>query len=165
MGTRLLLGMGLIAGLLVGAQGAAGAATSGCWSFHDYERNLSVATNTSRAGSALKALTLDPELSMAARIHSAEMARAGKPYHSNPEHVAKLVDGVWHMIGENVGVGGRVSSLHEMFLASPTHRYNIFKTRWDRIGVGEVFRDGRHWVTVLFEDGRDLDTTLRRRAC
>ena len=165
MGTRLLLGMGLIASLLVGAQGAAGAATTGCWSFHNYERNLAAATNTSRAESGLKALTLDPELSMAARIHSAKMARAGEPYHSNPDDVAKLVVGIWHMIGENVGSGGPVSSLHVSFLESPPHRYNIFQTRWDRIGVGQVFRDGRHYVTVLFEDGRDLGTTLPRRAC
>ena len=164
MKVRLLVGMGLLAGLLVGAQGTANAGT-GCWSFHNYERKLAAATNESRSRSGLKALTLDPELSMAARVHSAKMATAGTPYHSDPDDVASLVDGVWYLIGENVGVGGRVHSLHEMFLDSPTHRHNIFKSRWDRIGVGEVFRDGRHWVTVLFEDGKDLDTTLRRRAC
>ncbi len=165
MGTRLLLGTALIAGLLIGPQGAAGAATSGCWSFHNFERNLAAATNASRAGSGLNTLTLDPELSMVARTHSAEMARAGRPYHSNLNDLAKLVVGEWHLMGENVGVGAYASSLHERFLASPAHRDNIFNPRWDRFGVGRVFRDGRHWVTVLFEDGRDLDTTLRRQAC
>ena len=165
MGARLLVGLGLVASLLVGAQGTSGAATTGCWSHHDYEKRLAAATNASRSEASLKKLVLDPELSMAARIHSREMAAAGETYHSKTEDIAPLVEGVWYLIGENVGVGGRVSSLHQMFLESPTHADNIFQARWDRIGVGEVYRDGRHWVTVLFEDGRDLDTTLRRRAC
>ena len=165
MGARLLVGIGLVASLLVSTQASAGAATTRCWSFHDYEKRMAAATNASRGEASLKALVLDPELSMAARIHSAEMARAGETFHSDTNDIAPLVEGVWYLIGENVGVGGRVVSLHQMFLESPTHRENIFQRRWDRIGVGEVFRDGRHWVTVLFQDGGNLDTTLRRRAC
>ena len=162
---RLLLGVGLVAGLLVGMTGSASAGSTRCWSHHTYEEDLAASTNESRASAGLKRLVLDPELSMAARVHSAEMARAGTTYHSKTEDIAPLVKGVWYAIGENVGVGGRVVSLHEMFLESPSHRENIFKKRWDRIGVGKVYRDGRNWVTVLFEDGRDLDTTLPRRAC
>ncbi|MDQ3940704.1 MAG: CAP domain-containing protein [Actinomycetota bacterium] len=136
-----------------------------CWSFRTYEQRLSIATNQTRIEAGLKKLTIDPELSMAARRHSHEMAEAGRTYHSDTGDIAPLLDGLWHAIGENVAVGGRVRSIHEMFLESPRHRENIFKRRWDRIGVGSVFEDGRNWVTVLFSDGSDLTTTLNRRYC
>ena len=161
---RLVLVAMLVAGVLVGAQSPARAA-DGCWDFHSYEKDLAAATNASRSDAGLRGLVLDPELSMAARVHSRDMARAGKTYHSRTDDIAPLLKGSWELIGENVGAGGTVRSLHELFLQSPSHRANIFKARWNRVGVGEVFRDGRHWVTVLFEDGADLDTTMRRRAC
>ena len=42
----------------------------------------------------------------------------------------------WHYVGENVGVGGDVSSLHAAFMASAPHKANILDKDYTQIGVG-----------------------------
>ena len=161
--TRALVGLSLFVSLLVLQSSTASAAQ--CWNYHTYETRMAQLTNESREAKGLSTLVLDPELSMAARIHSRDMARQGRTFHSTTDSLDGLLTGRWRMISENVGAGGSAEAMHEMFLNSPTHRENIFKENRNRIGVGTVKKDGRTWVTVLFENGRNLGTTLNRRYC
>jgi uncharacterized protein YkwD len=51
---------------------------------------------------------------------------------------------------DNVGAGGRVSSIVKGFLGSPTHFAHILDPRWRLTGVGVVRSESRIWVTQIF---------------
>ena len=57
----------------------------------------------------------------------------------------------WSTLGENVGFGGDVDSLHKAFMNSPAHKANILFFSFKHVGVGVVKKDGLMWVTVIFE--------------
>ena len=70
--------------------------------------------------------------------------------------VERYVTTAWQRIGENVGVGYSVSSLHDAFMNSSGHRANILGD-FNRVGVGVVHEaSGRIWVTVVFIKGPAL---------
>ena len=161
---RVLVGLTLLASLLVVGQ-ASTATASGCWEFHNYERQLAELTNETRDNNGLSVLPLDPELSMAARSHSRRMAKQGRLFHSNTEFYASRLNRSWHDMGENVGVDGNPEEMHKAFLNSQTHREKIMGSHWDRMGVGSVKKNGRVWVTVLFMDGRNPGTRMDKRYC
>lgn len=57
----------------------------------------------------------------------------------------------WRRVGENVGVGADVGSLHTAFMNSPTHRNNILDPGYTHIGVCvDRGSDGRMWTTHRF---------------
>ena len=163
---RTTLGLLLLASLLAVATPTATVAAE-CWTFHKYEKALATATNETRKDHDLNWLPIDPELSMAARVHSREMARKAELWHSDTNDIARLVDNTWVWMGENVGAGSDVDDMHAMFLRSSAHRPNIMNERWDWIGVGTVKgQDGRTYMTVLFHDGGpNLGTTMNKRYC
>lgn len=102
-------------------------------------------------------LTGDPAAANVARAWSQRMAGAGQISH-NPNLAAEVsawVTSQWSRIGENVGVGYGVSSLHDAFMASSGHRANILGD-YNRVGVGVVMASGRMWVTVVFIKGPAL---------
>lgn len=111
--------------------------------------------NASRASNGRGALTADPAAAEVARSWSERMAVAGQISH-NPNLAAEVsawVTNQWSRIGENVGVGYGVSSLHDAFMASSGHRANILGD-YNRVGVGVVRESsGRIWVTVVFIKG------------
>ncbi len=97
--------------------------------------------NGLRAGKALAPLTVDPELTAVARRWAAKMAAADAISH-NPR-LADEVAANWQKLGENVGVGMQVDSLHEAFVRSPAHYRNLVDPDFTTIGVGVVLgRDG-----------------------
>lgn len=57
----------------------------------------------------------------------------------------------WRKLGENVGVGGDLNSIHNSFMTSSGHRNNILDPAFNQLGVG-VTRDGagRYWVVHEF---------------
>ena len=66
-------------------------------------------------------------------------------------------DGDWRGLGENVGVGYSVPSLHDGFMNSPGHRANIMGD-FDYVGIGVALAGSRTWVAFNFVKG-DPDTT------
>ncbi|MFN2614324.1 MAG: CAP domain-containing protein, partial [Actinomycetota bacterium] len=70
-------------------------------------------------------------------------------YHN--QNLGSDVKGNWTMVGENVGVGPDVATLHQAFIDSPEHRDNILERSYNQIGVGVAYgADGNIYVTEDF---------------
>jgi uncharacterized protein YkwD len=112
------------------------------------ERSMKRFINTARIRHDTDRLFFRRRLVRVARSHSRAMANQGSLFHSS-NLGAKMPKG-WRIVGENVGVGYSIESLHEAFMASAPHRKNNLRPAYERIGVGVVRRDGRIWITVVF---------------
>lgn len=108
--------------------------------------------NESRRQAGAAPLVIDDTLVEAARAHSNWMADEGRIFH-NPD-LDEVAEG-WSTLGENVGRGGDVESLHAAFMASDGHRANLLNPIFDKIGVGVVWSDGTPYVTEVFMDSAD----------
>ncbi len=53
-------------------------------------------------------------------------------------------------MGENVGAGTSIGAVHRKMMRSSSHRNNILKQGFDRVGVGIVRAKGLVWVTEIF---------------
>lgn len=114
-------------------------------------------TNSSRASYGLRAYAVRSDLTAVARRQAYRMASQRRMYH-NP-NLGSEVSG-WQAVGENVGRGWDVASIHRAFMSSSSHRANILSTRFTEIGVGvarasngeifvsEVFR--RPWTVATY---------------
>ncbi|HLF40062.1 MAG TPA: CAP domain-containing protein [Acidimicrobiia bacterium] len=104
--------------------------------------------NALRAGRGLPTLQVHPNLVDKARAWSATMTAAGKIWHST------LSDGItadWVKLGENVGMGGSVDSLHKAFVASPKHFENLIDPDFTYLGIGVVYApNGTIFVSEMF---------------
>lgn len=129
------------AGALIAATGASAAV--------DDEQTFVDLINADRRAAGVGPLTVVPELVEGARDHAAEMRAAGTIYHS--DDYGSHVDG-WYKMGENVGSGGSVESLHGAFMDSPGHRANILDPAYDGVGVGVVWDGGVPYVVEIFMD-------------
>jgi uncharacterized protein YkwD len=110
--------------------------------------------NAERDRYGLADLQWDSELAPTSRSWSAHMASQGTLSHDpNLALVASLVEPDWRSVGENVGVGYSVQSLHDAFMGSPGHRANVLKPGYNRVGIGVVHSGGKIWVTVRFLQG------------
>lgn len=149
---------GVVAGLLLSAllPTPAGAA---CYVNNSDERSFAGKINMARSAAGKNRLHLDPELSKAAKVHSREMVRRETLYHTPTDTLKRRVTR-WTTLGENVGVGGTVTSLHTAFMNSAAHRSNILYSGFRHVGVGTIQRGGRLWVTVIFEARTDPGSTL-----
>ena len=137
------------------------AQTSGdaCWDVKGSERGFAKRINNVRGLAKRGSLRLDPELSRAARLHTREMVKQDKLYHTPSDKLSKRVTN-WTILGENVGVGGDVDSLHAAFMASPAHADNVLYDSFRHMGVG-VIKDGdKMWVTIIFEAQTNPGTIL-----
>lgn len=105
------------------------------------------ALNSARAAQGLPALQIAGDLTSVARSHSRVMADADHLHH-NPD-LGAAVSG-WRKVGENVGRGPSVSSIHDALMNSPGHRRNILDADWTQLGMGVVVKDGQLWVTQVF---------------
>jgi hypothetical protein len=113
--------------------------------------------NAERTSRGLNALALRPEVVPVARAWTASMVSTQVLSH-NPS-LASQMPSDWTTIGENVGFGADVDSLHTAFMNSTGHRANILGD-YHQAGVG-VDRDarGRMWVTVNFMKSRSPQLT------
>jgi uncharacterized protein YkwD len=137
---------------------------SRCWDYKRSERRFAKKMNKARRRRGRGRLSLDPELSRAARVHTREMIRRNTLYHTSNAKLRRRIVG-WSTLGENVGQGGSVRSLHKAFMNSTYHRSNVLYGRFRHTGVGVRKRRGRMWVTVIFEARRDPGTRLRMPRC
>lgn len=148
--------------LALGGLSPASTATAvrNCYNIKDSEKDFTAKMNLARSASGVGRLHLDRELSKVARRHAWEMDNKNTLYHTPSSKLRWRVTR-WNMLGENVGVGGDVASLHRAFMQSPAHRANVMRSSYQHVGVG-VHRDDNHmWVTIVFEAHRDPGTRLR----
>jgi uncharacterized protein YkwD len=128
------------------------------------ERRFAHEIDEAREEAGLPGLDFDPELARVSRKHTRAMARSEVLYHT-PSGVFYGRVRNWRLIGENVGAGGSVSSLHQAFVASPDHLAIILHPRLEFVGVGVKHAGGRMWVTVTFSKGGNPDSSLPMRTC
>lgn len=103
--------------------------------------------NEERARAGLGKLKVYWDLVDDARAHSKLMDRENDLHH-NPKLNEVTAPGYWARLGENVGVGFGVDSLHRAFMNSDGHRANILGD-YTHIGIG-VHHPEQLWVTVVF---------------
>jgi len=136
----------IVSVLLIGLVPAP-SASAACYSPKRPEKRFARKINQARTGVNLR---LDPQLSKVAKVHTREMVRANSLHHT-PSNVLRRRVTNWVELGENVGVGSTVTSLHSAFMNSTAHRANILRSSYRYVGVGVIRKNGRMWVTVIFE--------------
>jgi uncharacterized protein YkwD len=146
------------------AQATSTSSNNSCWKYKASEKGFAHKMNAERVLQGVGKLHLDPELSKAARKHTTEMWKADSLYHTPSNKLRHRVTN-WVIIGENVGVGGTVDSLHQAFMDSPAHRDNILLSTFRNVGVGVAQKNGRMWVTVIFEGVSNPGTPLSMPSC
>jgi putative cell wall-binding protein len=106
--------------------------------------------NRERRGNGLRPLAMVPGARDVARSWSVAMANKGQLSH-NPNFAPQLSQRFpsYLRLGENVGVGGSVTSLHTAFMNSSGHRANVLGD-FGYAGVGVQWSGSRLWVTVNF---------------
>lgn len=154
----------LLAATYAVAPARAGSGDNPCWSYRNAEKGFARRINAERAERNLGKLSLDPELSKAARVHTWAMVRNDDLFHTSSDTLRRRVTN-WTILGENVGVGGTVASLHEAFMDSPAHRDNVLYSTFRHVGIGALKKGGRMWVTIIFEAVADPGTTLPMPRC
>ncbi|HET7481894.1 MAG TPA: CAP domain-containing protein [Actinomycetota bacterium] len=160
---RLVPVVSILASLLV-VSSSTTAAAGACWSPKPEEQQFRSAMNLARSANGESQLQLDPELSKAARLHTREMTAKDLLYHTPDSSLTNRVTH-WSVLGENVGVGGTVDSLHDAFMNSSPHRANILYSQFRYVGIGVREAEGRMWVTVIFEASSDPGTRLPMPSC
>lgn len=114
------------------------------------ESSFLSAINSARANAGLAPLQMDGSLRAHARAHTADMIAAGDYFHSTNGELQSAAGSGWTKLGENVGRGGSVSSLHNAFMNSSSHRANILGD-YNYVGIGADWSDtGVLYVTVVF---------------
>ena len=112
-----------------------------------------------RESRSLPPLRRDPQLDAVARGHAARMARAGQLAHDvgdgDPFDRLREAGLEARHAGENVAHAATIALAHRALWKSPSHRANLLRRQFDRLGVG-VVRDGRGeaWVVELFAGDR-----------
>lgn len=142
----------------------AAGADNPCYKFTAAERGFASKMNQERRARGLGTMKLDPELSKASIRHTKEMTNANTLVHSTTTQLTRRVTN-WSSLGENVGVGATVDSLHTAFMSSPAHRDNILHGPFNNVGVGVKNDGGRMWVTVIFETRSNPGTRLAMPNC
>lgn len=150
LGTSRWLATILIAALATAGSGlSAGASAEG-----DFLAKI----NAERSSRGLNTLSVDGGLASHARKHTQDMINAGEIYHSSEAELKAAAGSGWSAIGENVGRGGSVSSLHQAFMDSPGHRANILGD-YNYVGIGTGTSNGVLYVTVVFMKKGSTTTT------
>jgi hypothetical protein len=144
LGKRRWLSMILVVALATIGFSASAGADSGS------EQGFLSAINSTRSSNGLGPLKMDGGLQSHARKHTADMIAAGKIYHSSSGELKGAAGSGWDKLGENVGRGGTVKSLHKAFMDSSGHRANILGD-YNYVGIGtDTSDDGILYVTVVF---------------
>lgn len=133
----------LVVALATIGLGASAGADSGS------EQGFLAEINASRAAAGLGPLKMDGGLQSHARQHTADMIAKGDIYHSTSAELKAAAGSGWTKLGENVGRGGTVGSLHKAFMNSSGHKKNILGD-YNFAGIGTDTSDGVLYVTVVF---------------
>lgn len=134
-------------------------ASAACYSPNRKEKRFARLINKARGAAGKVKLRLDPEISKVGKVHTREMIKSNTLYHTPSKKLRNRVTN-WVTLGENVGVGSTVPSLHKAFMDSPAHLENILYSSYRHVGVGAIKRNGRLWVTVIFEARKNPGSPL-----
>lgn len=108
--------------------------------------------NQVRRNHGLPVFRLNRALSTDAWRHSKRMAEKNRIFHT--DNVYRLVrsygPSTW---GENVGMARWLWRVRQLWMQSFSHRANILRRAFRRVGVGVVKARGSVWVTVYFYGG------------
>ncbi|MGH2751623.1 MAG: CAP domain-containing protein [Actinomycetota bacterium] len=152
-----------LASIVLAALIPATTATSAtCWSYSKKDLGFKKKINASRKKADVGRLRLDPELSKVAMKQTKTMIDKNLLHHT--PNLGKRVTR-WKVLGENVGYGGTVKSLHSAFMKSPSHKANILNGKFKYVGVGSKKAHGHLWVTVVFQASKNPGTTLSMPKC
>lgn len=140
----------LAAALLATSVVAAPAASAAGTVNESMEREFATLLNQERTARGLPALGVSISIRDVARTWSGTMAGQNRLFH-NPNLASQIgsIDPRWQSIGENVGFGYSVSSLHQALMNSQGHRDNILGN-WTYVTMGVVVHGGKIWVTQNF---------------
>lgn len=147
----------LVVALATLGLGASAGADSGS------ENSFLSAINSSRSSAGLPPVSMDGGLTSHARKHTADMIARGEIYHSTSAELQAAAGSGWSKLGENVGRGGSVSSLHDAFMKSSGHRANILGD-YNYVGIGTDTASGVLYVTVVFMKKGSTATTTTTTA-
>jgi len=111
------------------------------------EADFASRINAERSARGIPTLTVKSDLAAVARDWAEHMAATGSISHD--PNLADKVSG-WTVLGDNVGKGPTVSSIHKAFMESDTHRHIILDTDFNQVGVGVVSSGGALYVTQVF---------------
>lgn len=103
--------------------------------------------DSARSAAGLGSLAARDDLVDVARRHSEDMATQHRLYH-NPSLQSQVTG--WQRVGENVGTGSDVASVHDAFMQSPVHRDDILSPYFTEVGIGVVWDGSTLWVTEVF---------------
>ena len=104
--------------------------------------------NALRVSRGLAPLVVDARLNDVARAWSSNMAALNVMSH-NPLLSVQAPSG-WRALGENVGYGPSVQSIHDALVASPPHFANMTDGKFNTVGIGVVWAGPKLWVTQVF---------------
>jgi uncharacterized protein YkwD len=133
--------------------GALTAAPAGATTAED---SLTARLNGARSDQGLPSLATRSDLVAVARAQATRMADSGTLYH-NPNLTTDVTN--WRWVGENVGYGPDVQTVHVAFMNSDGHRANILDTDYTQVGVGVVERGDRVWVAEVFRRPQTVTTS------
>ncbi len=114
------------------------------------EADLANRVNILRNQRGLGGVTTHAVLTAKAESWAQHMADTGCLCHSN------LPDGVtvgWRKLGENIGRGPDVTSIHQALINSAPHYANMVDPAFRWIGVGIAYGGGQMYVAEVFMDG------------
>ena len=108
----------------------------------EVEQSVIAAVNVVRAEHDLRPLRLDPALVLAARAHTTVLLRTNVFEHGSFAERMTRFGGQGPAFGENLawGTGSRASarSFVTAWMNSPSHRTNLLRPGWTRIGIGAI---------------------------
>lgn len=131
-----------------------------CWEWDDAESRFVDKINRTRERHGLEPVRIDPELSKVSQVHTNEMY-SDRDLHHTPEETLRKRVRRWRILGENVGAGRSVDSLHRSFMESKEHRDIILLPDFRYVGTAVAYGSQRMWVTVLFEAYKNPKTSLK----
>ncbi len=112
-----------------------------------HETDALALLNAERAAAGLAPVAMHSDLVDDALAWSQQMMGTGSLSH-NPN--LSSVTASWDRLGENVGVGTSIASLHTAFMNSAGHRGNILGD-YDYVGIAVVEEtSSKLWITVVF---------------
>jgi cysteine-rich secretory family protein len=103
--------------------------------------------NSARASYGLGAVSVRSDLVSVARSWSQHMADVGEISHD--PNMPNEISG-WTELGDNVGRGPDVASVHQAFMNSSEHRSIILHSAYNQVGVGVVWKGDTLYVTEVF---------------
>ena len=112
--------------------------------------------NSDRARYALAPLSIDPELSLIARIKSEDMRDNQYFSHTSPTYgdvrsMLRHFGLEFSAAGENIARHATIEKAQAAFLSSPGHRRNIMSSAYTRVGLGVALDPkGFVYLTQIF---------------